>query len=77
MTSQFWARRFLTVFAGAFVLLAGVAALRGHSTREALSHGMMWGSISALIFTGSRVYRSGKGRQCALCADTPEMQSPK
>lgn len=76
MTKLVWARRFLTAFTGAFLLLAGVAALRGHSARAALAHGLMWGSISALIFTGSRAYNVSRGRQCAWCADTPEQTSP-
>lgn len=77
MTKFMWARRFLIAFAGAFLLLAGVAALRGHSAREALAHGLMWGSISALIFTGSRAYTFSRGRACAWCADTPEKTAPK
>ncbi len=72
MGRWFWIRRFLLVFAGCFLLLAGVAALKGHPTREAISHGLMWGAISALIFTGGRRYHSRRGRACALCADTPE-----
>ncbi len=72
MTTRFWIRRFLTAFAGAFVLLAGVAALRGHATRDALAHGLMWGSISALLFTGSHIQGARRGRRCAWCAGAPE-----
>lgn len=76
MGSLSWIRRLFTVWAGTFLFLAGVAALRGHSPREAVAHGFLWGAITALIFTGSRRYESREGRRCALCADTPEPHKP-
>lgn len=69
-----WIRRYLTVFAGCFLLLAAVAALKGHSLREATSHGFLWGAISALIFTGSQRYQAGRGRACGWCATPPDLR---
>jgi len=75
MGTAFWIRRFLVVFAGAFVVIAGVALLKGHAPEEAALHGLLWGALSAAMFTGSRIYQSRRGVHCAICKDTPEMQS--
>jgi hypothetical protein len=70
----FWIRRFLSVFAIAFAIIAIAQLLKGHSNRHALVQGLVWATISATIFTGSRIWQSRRSRHCALCRDTPEMQ---
>lgn len=75
MGTAFWIRRFLAVFAGAFVVIAGVALLKGHGAEASALHGLLWGALSAALFTGSRIYQSRRGVHCAICRDTPEMQT--
>jgi hypothetical protein len=70
----FWIRRYLTVFAIAFAVIAVVQLLKGHTNRYAVVQGLVWATISATVFTGSRIWQSRRGRHCALCRDTPEMQ---
>lgn len=72
MGPAFWLRRFLTVFAGAFLIIGAAQALKGHTRRYATSQGVLWGGISASLFTATRLYRSRKGQACALCQDTPQ-----
>ena len=74
MGTWFWVRRFFTVLALAFVLIAGAHLLRGRSAKYAVSEGIVWSLITASIFISTRLYRSRKGQHCAMCADTPEMQ---
>lgn len=75
MGTAFWIRRFLVVFAGAFVIIAGVAVLKGHAMDESVVQGLLWGAASAALFTGSRIWQSRRGVHCAICRDTPEMQA--
>jgi hypothetical protein len=70
----FWIRRYLTVFVIAFTVIAVAQLLKGHTDRYAASQGLIWATVSASIFTGSRIWQSRRGRHCALCRDTPEMQ---
>jgi hypothetical protein len=74
MGTWFWIRRFFTVSTIAFAIIAGAHLLRGRSGKYAISEGLVWGLITAFIFTSTRLYRSRKGQHCAMCADTPEMQ---
>ncbi|HET8715893.1 MAG TPA: hypothetical protein VFM16_08715, partial [Holophagaceae bacterium] len=75
MGMRFWVRRFLTVFAGAFLVIGLAQMLRGHAPAYAAGQGLLWGALSAALFTATRIYRSRQGQHCALCADTPEMQN--
>lgn len=69
----FWVRRFLTVLAGAFVVIAAAQLLRGRTVEEAIPHASLWAPVAAVIFTGSRLYQSRRRQHCAICKDTPEM----
>jgi hypothetical protein len=75
MGTSFWVRRFLSVFAGAFLVIGLAQVLRGHSPGHALLQGVLWGAISSALFTGTRMYRSRQGQRCTLCADTPDRQN--
>lgn len=70
---MFWIRRFLTVFAIAFVIIAGVQWLKGRTSADALFQGAFWALLSTSLFTATRWYRARRGEHCALCRDTPEM----
>ena len=74
MSFGFWARRFFTVLAGAFVVICIAQLLKGHDLTYAATQGLLWSLIAATIFTGSRIYQSRQGKHCAICKDTPEMQ---
>jgi hypothetical protein len=73
---RFWIRRYLTVFAIAFAVIAIAQLLKGHTNRYAVVQGLLWATISATVFSGSRIWQSRRGRHCALCGDTPEMRGP-
>jgi len=70
MGISFWIRRFFTVLAGAFLVIAIGQFLRHHafSLRETL----FWAALSAAIFTAGRIYHSRRGEQCVLCNDIPQ-----
>ena len=76
MGMAFWVRRFVTVLAGAFVVIAAVQLLKGHPAAHAASEGLLWATVSAAVFVGARIAQSRRGRHCALCRDTPEMRGP-
>lgn len=76
MGTWFWIKRFVTAFIVAFLILALVQAAKGYEWDEAITHGLIWGFISSVIFTAARIYQSSRGNHCALCKDTPEMQDP-
>lgn len=71
---RFWVKRFLTVLAGAFVVIGIAQLVRGHSLAYAATQAGFWGVVSALVFTVSRWFQASRGQHCALCKDTPEMQ---
>lgn len=73
MGRAFWIRRFLTVFAGAFVVIAAAELLKGRVIEDAASHALLWAAAAATVFTASRLYQSRRGQYCAICKDTPEM----
>lgn len=75
MGSAFWVRRFLLVFGIAFAAIAAAHLLRGHELVYSLKESVLWAMISTNIFITSRIYQSRRGVHCALCKDTPEMQS--
>lgn len=73
MSRAFWIRRFLTVFAGAFAVIAAAELLKGRGIEDAASHAALWAVAAAAVFTASRLYQSRRGQHCAICKDTPEM----
>ena len=76
MGTGFWVRRFLLVFATAFVVIAASHLLRGRGTGHALTEAAPWGFLSAAVFVAASIHRARNGRHCALCRDTPEMRPP-
>ncbi|HNV84477.1 MAG TPA: hypothetical protein PLF92_12165 [Arenimonas sp.] len=75
MGSAFWVRRFLLVFGIVFAAIVAAHLLRGHELVYSLKESVLWAMISTNIFITSRIYQSRRGVHCALCKDTPEMQS--
>lgn len=75
MGAAFWIRRFFLVWTGAFIVIAGVQALKGHDLTYSGIQGLIWATAAAGIFIGSRIYQSRRGVHCAICKDTPEIQS--
>ncbi len=73
MSTSFWIRRFFTVFAGAFLVIAMAQFLRHHTISYLET--LFWATLSATIFTVGRIYQSRRGQHCAICKDTPEMQN--
>ena len=67
---SFWIKRFLTVSLLFSVILLAVELIKGHSQETAISNSLIWGLISATIFTATRYYHASKNRACALCRDT-------
>ena len=74
MGTCFWTRRFVVVFLGALVVIGAAQLLQGRSLDHALSHGLFWAFVAAVVFTVSRLYQARRGQHCAICRDTPEMQ---
>ena len=74
VSSAFWIRRFFSVLVGAFLVIGAAQMLRGHDLPYSAAQGVIWGSISATVFTVARFFQARQGRHCAICRDTPEMQ---
>jgi hypothetical protein len=74
MGIRFWIKRFFTVLVGAFVVICAGQMLKGHDFRYSAAQGVMWGVITATVFTIGRLLQSRRGQHCAICKDTPEMQ---
>ena len=74
MSKSFWIRRFLTVFALAYLVIAVAQLLKGHTLIYAATQAALWSLIATTVFTASRIYQSHQGQHCAICRDTPEMQ---
>jgi hypothetical protein len=77
MGTAFWIRRFFTalVLVGFIVVLAQWA--KGHTLQYAATQGVIWGPVSAAVFTVARIYQSRRRQHCAICKDTPEMAQPE
>jgi len=73
MGRAFWIRRYGQVWAIALAVIAVAQYAKGRPLGDAVLQGLLWGGISASVFTASRIYQSRRGRHCALCRDTPEM----
>lgn len=74
MGKKFWVKRFLSVLAGAFIIIGVAQMFKGHDFTYAVTQAAIWGIITASVFTVGRLYQSRRGQQCALCKDTPKMQ---
>jgi hypothetical protein len=71
--TAFWIRRFFTVLVLAGVLIGLAQWARDHTIRYAIAQGVIWGFISATVFTIARIIQSRRNQHCAICKDTPEM----
>jgi len=76
MSTAFWIKRFFTVLAIAFAIIAIGQLLKGRDAGVATLQAAIWASISATIFTVARFFQARRGVHCAICKDTPEMQEP-
>lgn len=74
MGMAFWVRRFVVVFAGAFVVIAAGQLLKDHTAGHSAREGLVWAAVSTSIFIAARLHQSRQGRHCTLCRDTPEMR---
>ena len=61
MGTAFWIRRFVTVFVGAFGLIAASHLVRGRGLEYALVEAGLWAPITACVFTAARLYQSRRG----------------
>jgi hypothetical protein len=78
MPLSFWIRRFLTIFAGAFVILFVVGLAKGRPLRQVAVESAMWSAIASSLFIATRLYHLSKGRRCELCQDAPvDSDTPK
>ena len=75
MGTAFWIRRAATVFALVAAVLFVVSLLKGRSPADALSFSAAWSLVTTAVFIVSRRHHAGRGRPCAVCRDTPEMQA--
>jgi len=73
MGTAFWIRRFFTVLVLAGVIIAVAQWARGHTLLYASTQGVIWGCVSAVVFTVARIFQSKRKQHCAICKDTPEM----
>jgi hypothetical protein len=75
VSTTFWIKRFLTVFVGAFVIISAVQILKGRDVSYSVIEGAIWGFVTAAVFTAARFFQSRRGQHCAICKDTPEVQT--
>ncbi|WP_346838338.1 hypothetical protein [Microbulbifer sp. SAOS-129_SWC] len=61
MTKGFWIRRFALVYLAAVALIAGGQMARGREAEFALTHGLLWGVITAVVYTAALVWRTRRG----------------
>lgn len=71
MNTGFWMSRFLVALAVAFVIITGAQLLRGHTTEDAVVHGLVWSVITAVIYVGVNYYKWRRGQRCVICGDPP------
>jgi hypothetical protein len=77
MGTRFWIRRYLTVFALLFGVIAVAHLARGRPLPYALTEAVLWAAITAGVFTVARIVQSRRGQHCAICRDTPEFHDPE
>lgn len=71
-STAFWVRRYFVVAGAAFVLLVAVGLLKGREFDRVLMESLLWGVVTAAVFTAARYRSACKGQACALCRDTAE-----
>ena len=62
-----WLRWLLAAFAVAAPLIFLSHVLRDRPLHYAVSEALVWGGISAWIYTLGRIENTRRGRHCALC----------
>ena len=77
MSTGFWIKRFLTVFALAFAVIGAAQLVKGHDVAYAATQAAIWSAVAAAIFTITRLFRARRGEHCAVCNDTPEMREDR
>jgi hypothetical protein len=60
MTISFYVRRFLLAFAIAAVVISLAQYLKGHTMDFSIREGLLWGVISAAVYTGVLAYKLRK-----------------
>jgi len=75
LSTGFWIKRFLTVLALAFAVICAAQLLKGRGLEYSVTQAAIWSLISSLVFTVARYFQARRGQHCAICKDTPEMQS--
>ncbi|WP_146677030.1 hypothetical protein [Pirellula sp. SH-Sr6A] len=68
MTGKDWFSRFLCAFAVSFVVLCMVHLFRGRQLVLSVSYGLVWGLLTASLFT---VIGYTKYRRCRACVTRP------
>jgi len=71
MPLSFWIRRFITVFAGVFLVLFAVGLVKGRSLPQVAFESAVWSGAATSLFVATRLYHLSKGRRCELCQDAP------
>jgi hypothetical protein len=61
MGAGFWAKRFLVVLLGAFLIIGAAQWLKGNSLQYSVTHGGVWGLVTATVFTVARFFQSRRG----------------
>ncbi|MGO4552124.1 hypothetical protein AB4059_13635 [Lysobacter sp. 2RAF19] len=62
-----WLRWLFASFSVTAPLIFLSHVLRDHPLHYAVSEALVWGGISAWIYTLGRIENTRRGRQCALC----------
>lgn len=75
MGAKFWMKRFLTVLSVAFLIIGAAQIIKTHDLQYAVIQASVWSIASASVFTAARIFQSRRGQHCAICRDTPEMNS--
>lgn len=66
MTAAFWVKRFLLAFVVASISLGAVQYLKGSTLPSATQFGLLWGAISAALFTLVGYIRYKRNPACML-----------
>ena len=62
-----WLRWLLSAFAFAFPVLLVAYLIRDRPLSVAVSQALVWGGISAWVFTIAQIRRYRRGQRCAVC----------
>lgn len=74
MKIHHWSWLFVRNFLIAAALLGGVQWLKRNDVEYAIEFGLLWGVISALIFTGAQYHRWRQNIACAICEQLPKRE---